>query len=368
MTDSTAVATAGNELVPFGYASREEFKMAIALKKERAEMARAWRATQWGKDMEESTLKALAGWAKHHGIDATEVTVLGGNPYIEASFYLRKLSEMGPDLLDSARADHVEHDPRLDELANAPLPENVDAETLATAKANREWARTESFRRTRERITHGLRDDAPAAVVYRVRLKGIANEFVGADECGLKLKRTIKKRDGGSFTKDADPVGDENPRKTAETRAARRCLRQCVNVFPALSAQMREIEASGKTLAIQISEEHAALPTERRAIPQLCNAGEMGSEDDAIADAETVEAEVEDTPAEPVTEEGIRNAGPRTKAQLWNIQQVMKADVFTDEERTSAETFWGNATYGEAQDLIRNLKFAAVERARPEAA
>lgn len=66
------------------------------------------------------------------------------------------------------------------------------------------------------------------------------------------------------------------------------------------------------------------------------------------------------------SEEDERRESPRTKAQLHNLQKVLEATVFTDEERAQAADHWVNATYGEMEDAIRNAKQIRDERLRAE--
>lgn len=177
--------------------------------------------TNWGANLDRSTVVAVADWALRHGIDATqEVDVLGGRIYLNARFYLRGLAY----LIDAGRVEyvtceHVEADPRLE-----AYPE-------------------EKKRREQLRIEHGLPDAAVSAVVARVKLKGVPHEFAGAQWAGGRGKR-----EGGKLK---DPIGEERPTETAETRALRRCLRLMVTHLP---EQARERERIIDSAEVELTE------------------------------------------------------------------------------------------------------------------
>lgn len=343
-----------DEAVAQTKANLEAFR---AQRKEENAVTRAILGSMWGQQLDEHVARGIARWCRAHHIDPTEMDVLGGKPYLNAAYYLRRLSEHDPDAIEYQRADHVEHDPRLVTMMEMAIPENASPADREALEAQQVWARREHFRRQQERIAHGLSDDATAAVVYRVKRRGQDAEVVGADEVIKGRKKRVKKRDGsGYFEVDADPVGDANPRKTAETRAARRCLRQFVNAFPGLSAQVQEIEADAKATAEAIVEEARAQLAPPPDIKPLHTTGayEEGENDPPLVVDQGK------------SEEDERRESPRTKAQLHNLQKVLEATVFTDEERAQAADHWVNATYGEMEDAIRNAKQIRDERLRAE--
>jgi hypothetical protein len=103
----------------------------------------------------------------------------------------------------------------------------------------REVANREHYRRILERAQHNLKDEATAAVVYRIKVKGMDREIVGAKHCGNGVKKN-------------DPIGDASPAETAETRAARRACRQLIDTFPDLRAEMDVIEAEAKLVSVEV--------------------------------------------------------------------------------------------------------------------
>lgn len=181
----------------------------------------------WGKGITADAAKAIALWCERHGVDPTEVAVLGGNIYIEAGFYLRRLAAMLADgQVEYAYPDHVHVDPRLEALAQAEVAPEVQRR-----------ARDETARRLLERITYNIPDEAKAAVVFRIKLRSATHEIVGAKWCGGRKN---------------DPVGDAFPAETAESRAARRAARYVIDAFPTLRAQVDQAEEEAKLMATRI--------------------------------------------------------------------------------------------------------------------
>lgn len=213
----------------------------------------------WGRDLPESSLKAVVLWAEKRGLDAaTEIDILGGNIHIKATYYLRRLAHMiGEGQIEHAYPDHVHVDARLVALAKDPsAPEDM-----------RQEASREVFRRTMERARHNLKDEAAACVVYRIKVRGMTEEITGAKCCGNGVKKN-------------DPVGDACPAETAETRAARRACRQLIDTFPDLRAEMDVVEAEAKLVSVEITSgrEYAKVEAQR---PSLLSRGHVRSVSDA---------------------------------------------------------------------------------------
>lgn len=158
--------------------------------------------TNWGKGMDRETRRAIAEWGRRHEIDVTtEINVLGGGVYINANFYMGRLAKMVErGVVEYAVADHVEVDSRL-----AEFPDELK-------------------RRKLERIRYQLPEKAVSAVVARIKLFRVPVEFTAAKWCGGRGTNS-----GGKFK---DPVGEEFPVETSETRAFRRCLKQLVSHIP----------------------------------------------------------------------------------------------------------------------------------------
>lgn len=165
----------------------------------------------WGAQLDVATRHAVADYCVRFGLDPVEdIDVLGGRPYRKANYYIRRLAVLSQaGAVEWHKAEHVEIDERLVGMSkDLKDPENAG------------WAQKELNRRLRLRIEHAIPDAAKGAVVFTVKLKNQAEPIAAANWCG-----------GG--TRKSDPVGEERPALTAETRAARRCIRFVVANLPA---------------------------------------------------------------------------------------------------------------------------------------
>lgn len=185
---------------------------------------------EWGKNLSDTSIRALITWGKAWDVDvATEVDILGGNIYRNANYYLRKLAEMVDlELVDYAVADYVHVDERL-------TAQNTQAATL------------EIGRRLDERIKYGLRDESVAVCIFRIKLHALSEEMVGFAECGWKGT--------GRKPGKPDPVGEAEPVKTAATRATRRAMRQIVTHIPAFDAKEKALDEASKSIGVQLGQE-----------------------------------------------------------------------------------------------------------------
>jgi hypothetical protein len=209
-----------------------EVQHALELRKLQNQVAGQLAAMNWGKGLDLPTRRALADWGQRYHVDVTtEIDVLGSNIYLNARYYLRRLGDLvAAGLVEYAFADHVEDDKRLARLG-------ADGEGEIT-------------RRLRERIKYGIPDAAAGAVVFRVKLRSMEREIVGVNWCG-----------GG--TRKSDPVGEAEPIKTAESRAARRAMRMVASHVPQeYRAQFEGVEAETDAVSARIAESHAALARE----------------------------------------------------------------------------------------------------------
>jgi len=186
--ETTALAKRAN-LSPEMEARIEERKLHSA-------MVQKIRGATWGNTFDAHTIAAVAAWARENDVDPiTEIDVLGGNLYLRARFYERKLSELvAAGQIEYFRPDWVHVDKRIEKLADA----------------GDEEMKYESRRRLKERISHNLSDDATHACIYRIKHRQMTEEATGAKEL-VPGKRK-------------DPVGDAMPMETIETRSCRRAM------------------------------------------------------------------------------------------------------------------------------------------------
>lgn len=218
-----------------------EIQQAIELRRARNLAAAQIAGLSWGEKIDENTRRAVASWGQQFRVDVTtEIHVLGGRVYLNAAFALRRLGEMiGEGLVEYAVADHIEDDPRLTKLG----PEGEG----------------EYSRRLRERIRYSVPENAKCAVAFRVKLRSMDEEVVG-----VKWTGTGKKN---SYGKLADPVGEEFPVETAESRAARRAMRLLASHLPpAAKSQEDAIEASAEALSARIIQNRGEVKAQNQAL------------------------------------------------------------------------------------------------------
>lgn len=194
--------------------------------------------TNWGKGMDLETRRAISEWGRRHEIDVTtQINVLGGSIYINANFYIGRLAKMVErGIVEYAVADHVESDPRLSEY-----PE-------------------EAKRRRLERIRYQLPENAKSSVVARIKLFKVPVEFTAAKWCG--------NRGTNSSGKFKDPVGEEFPVETSETRALRRVLKLLVSHIPDEVRRIEQAEEDATVSLGPVLERSAALQVEESAMRQ----------------------------------------------------------------------------------------------------
>ena len=210
----------------------------VAELRERNALVAAIRGTQWGKDVSEQTTRAIAHYCNSNGLDPVRhVELLGGRIYLTASFY----EERGAALLRSGQV-------------RKAVPEFIHADERldALAKQGDAWALEESTRRLRLRIQHGVPEAAKGACIQRMYVGGSDDAVTGVNWCGGTGRR--------------DPVGDAEPTKTAETRAARRAWKQLAEVIPGYGDAIRTIEASARVASEEIPVEVVAKPEPVRAL------------------------------------------------------------------------------------------------------
>ena len=188
-----------------------EARMMLEERRIKNRIAAAIAGMSWGKNLDLASRVALAEWGRRNNVDVTqEVHILGDRLYLNAQFYLNRLQPLiQSGQVEYLIAEHCHVDKRLD--PNDP----TDAKEI---------------RRRRDlRIAYNIPDAAVGAVVARLKLRAVAEEFAGAKWCG-----------GG--TRKNDPVGDATPVETAETRAYRRVCKLVVSHIPQLRTKVEEAD------------------------------------------------------------------------------------------------------------------------------
>jgi hypothetical protein len=315
---------AGKALTPARPVSPE-----VAAAKARRDIVKEIKGTLWGKDCTPEVAHAVARWSLDMGVDAVRhVELLGGKPYLNGDFYLEKAAPFvlsGEIRYEEPRFVHA--DPGLIQMANRKLEEVPEWEREQVT-----WAREELFFRFQERANRGVPHDATGACVFVVHTKS-GTPIVGVNWCGGESKAK-KKANGERYR--GDPIGDAEPTKTAQTRAARRALRQIIEAFPdsGIAKSVAKIEASIRTLAKETEavvktedEVRVAAGAEQR---RLASAGIMGGA--TYADPEPVEA-----PAPAPIDEAERLAAVARDAALEEKAEEARREHEEDTARTAED-------------------------------
>jgi hypothetical protein len=251
MSEQTAVALRPTTAVSAEAEARKQEARA------RNAMVTAIRGQMWSKDLSEMQMRSIGEYCHRNGLDPVRhIEVLGGRIYPTATLYEERAA---PYIQDGTfiphEPDHINADPRLDALANAG-----DA-----------WGIEETTRRLRERIRHNVPDKAEGAVIFRITVAATGKTVVGVNWCGKGLR--MKKRKDGS-TYDDDPVGGNEPSKTAITRAARRAWKQVVAAVPQYGAQFERIEAQATEVSEAIVDQMVTAAADR---PRLHGGASIGA-------------------------------------------------------------------------------------------
>lgn len=164
----------------------------------------------WGKDISPVARAAVVRYCMEIGADPLRhVYVLGGSTvYLNAEFY-RDLCAANPEfLMDDVRFIHA--DPRAGE--------------------------EEAAERARLRVQYGVPEEAPGAAIVTLHYRSKRGPFVGVNWAGVRKN---------------DPVGTQEPTKTAHSRAYRKAAMKAESAWfrthPTLAAA-HEILAQGKAL------------------------------------------------------------------------------------------------------------------------
>lgn len=219
----------------------------------------------WGKSLDHLTRVAFASYLIRHSMELDEVDILGGRIYKNGTYYLNRAQPLVRAGTIELRHEYINHDPRLDELVKS-----ADKEIAAKAKSEIE-------RRILLRIEHAVPEDQPSAVVAYVTIAKTGKVLAGVNWCGNGGRNSNGKLN--------DPVGDDEPEKTAITRAYRRVLRMAVGYEPEI-AQFIEIDDAedAGTLEEKISESRALIRKQREdSGPLVQNTWPSGYDDEADA-------------------------------------------------------------------------------------
>ncbi len=161
--------------------------------------AEAIAVKSWGKDISASARAAVARYAFETGTDPVRHwRVLGDNLYDTAELWLDLVTSK--DTYEGNEVEHINDDERLDDA--------------------------ERKRRRHLRATHNMPDDVKGCAmvtIYKRMPNGNLRLFLGVNDAGNRTGFNARK---GAVGLIKDPIGEQDPAKTAETRAFRRAAKR----------------------------------------------------------------------------------------------------------------------------------------------
>jgi hypothetical protein len=210
------------------------------------------------------------------------IDLLGGKPYLNGQYYRDKISP-DPYFIDDQL---VNLSPRLSQQLRQqaeqaieearklglPAPTEEVQELLAQARmierGRAEWGAPEWATDVYECRIRRYTENAPLEAIRKGEVRDVEQFIRVVRECNWAGGRGIvtkRKRDGGSYETEGDPIGDAEPAKTARTRTFRRCAR---NAFSAWFDQFDEdinraeeiLEAEWEVVREDRAAARAALP------------------------------------------------------------------------------------------------------------
>jgi hypothetical protein len=203
----------------------EQRAQIIAEKREKRAFIAAINGASWGNGLTAMQVSAFAEFMRRFKLDISEIDNLGGRPYRNGRYYMRRIAELvKAGRVEDHKGEHIGPDARL-----AALQESDDEELVRYAKA-------ESTRRLKERIRLGVPESATHAYVVRVKVRELESATEG-----------VKWYDPTS-TK-PDPIGKQFPVETVESRAWRRVGRLVAAEIPELYQEEQMIEIAADSIA-----------------------------------------------------------------------------------------------------------------------
>lgn len=201
--------------------------------------------TEWGAKLTDSGRAAFGRYCLELGGDPLRhVDILGGNPFINGEYY-RDVIAANPDFHHSDDPRWIHDDPRLqlcvacgEKFGDKP-DHGHNLEVVTATNSDRMMERIE---RAKLRLQVDTPDTDVATCIVTLHYGNNRGPFVGIGRArGGTVTRN--KRDGGTYTVSADPIGQESPRETAETRAWREAGEKAEPVWFRNHPRLKEAEA-----------------------------------------------------------------------------------------------------------------------------
>ena len=283
-----------------------------------------------GSEMSQHARAALAHFCVTVGAHPQlHVNILGGKPWLNTEYF----------------SDRLNSEERFIDFRQVDISQN--------AELRQHYGVPEHITHAYETIIRKLVNFAP---IEKIRSGEITDweryvvEVREANWAGGKGQVTRKKRDGGTFTVDADPVGDAEPAKTARTRSLRRAA---VRAFPTwMEKYEAQIEKAEEILEAEYEIIQDDRRVERAALPQpggpqgaRTGAGEPTAANPAPASARANVFENDDarTAAMKSFFGTLRDAG---------VDSDDRASWATARDLPASVSSWGPAEYEKAKELL----------------
>lgn len=251
--------------------------------KARNAMVQAIAGESWGAKLTPLQQRAFAEYLRRFHLDISEIDNLGGRPYRNGRYYMRRIAELAAEnRVDWYKGAHIGPDVRL----------------ALAAESGEQWAIDEQLHRFKECIRLGVPAEATVVYVVTIKMKelDLPTEGVKWFTPGRQKLGWSKTKKGEREMVDADPVGEENPITSTETRAWRRCGRLAAAEIPELRDQEAEMEyAASETQAAVIEE--AVRAEEEAVADEVHPVAGAGGDDPYAPESRTITA----GPARPIT-------------------------------------------------------------------
>lgn len=354
-------------------AIRKKGKQLTAYKKEVNELYRTLEGLEWGSGSQAvkgssfspQTRYALAEFIRvtranpqHH------VDILGGKPYLNANYWRerivndpmyvdlqqRDITEATEKRLRAMAAERREAHLALKDTdpsaAAQQLTKALDLEEEAdyVARARLHWSPPAWATSAYETVIRRFMNAAPMDAIRagRISMEEADRWIIEVKECnwaGNRPEATKRRKDGSSYTYQPDPIGNDEPEKTARTRSLRRCATQAFSAWmEQYEAQIRKaeeaIEAEWEIVQEDRSAHRASLPSSTGPQGVSTSAGEPGAASPNGASPLPVDGEPARTP-EPAP--SAPTTVPDPKAEPSDLSDLRKRFFATFRDAGHAE-------------------------------
>jgi hypothetical protein len=175
----------------------------------------------WGKDLSQHAQAGVARWCLERGIDPIRhIYILGGNLYDNANYYLDKLAVtpgyLRPEIVLLAPLDKRTFEELDDERLRKQLLNEQRTLNAARLRGQMEWGVPAQINQY---------PDTAAAALVKLWFAGQTEPVCGVNWAGSMGRKKVSFRGGIRKESDRDPVGDQDPVKTAITRALRKAAK-----------------------------------------------------------------------------------------------------------------------------------------------